>query len=193
FRFSLQTTTYELQPSSPCSLERLLQQVLGPAAELAVDDEAAQDLHDAVGTEQRGDVGGVVQRRDLDEFHAYQPFGREAAQHPQDLPRRQPAGHRRARAGRVSRIDDVDVEAQPDGVGVLPGDLQGVLDDPVHAIAVDVVNRDDGGLSVTCLAQAVAAASPTADPNLDEVAGRRVRDVGGVEEGRAVHALVVGV
>ena len=63
---------------------------------------------------ERGDLGVVERRRDLDEVHADEVEPAEPAHQLQRLPAREPARHRRAGARREGRVEPVDVEGEID-------------------------------------------------------------------------------
>ena len=75
------------------------------AAELAVRDHRAERLDHHAHAEQRGDVGGVVRRRDFHHLQPAQAFGRHQPQNLQRLARQEAARFRPAGAGHETAID----------------------------------------------------------------------------------------
>ena len=73
--------------------------------ELAVRDHRAERLDHDAHAEQRGDVGGVVGRRDLDHLEPAQALRRDQAEELQRLARQEAAGLRPAGAGDEAAID----------------------------------------------------------------------------------------
>jgi hypothetical protein len=75
-----------------------------------------------------GDLGVVVGGRDLDDVGADEVEPGERAQRGEQFPAGQPAGLRGAGAGRVRRVEHVDVDGQVDRpVFDAPGDLCSIM------------------------------------------------------------------
>src|SRR5207249_5566953 len=104
--------------------------------------------------------------------------------------RQQTTRLRPASAWYEPRIDHVDVEGEIDGLRAPPGDLQGLLRDSLHAFALDVPDGEDSRAALAAHLHTGARRLPAADPDLDQVGGRRVRNVRSVEPRGRVHPLV---
>ena len=160
-------------------------------AELAVRDHRAERLDDDAHAEQRGDVGGVVGRRDLDHLQAADALG--AATSPRSFSAsrgRKPPGSGQPVPGTKPQSMAVDVEGDVDRVGVLPGEFERDLGGLLEADLLDVGDGQHVGAALARLLHAVARHLPAADAELHEVRRRDVRQVGRPVPGRRVHALV---
>ena len=112
----------------------------------------AEHLDDDADADQRGDVGGVVGRRHLDDLERRRRL--RAATRPEDLQRlarQEAAGLRPAGAGHEAAVDAVDVEGDVDRVGVLPRELERDLGGLLEAELLDVADGQDIGLALARL------------------------------------------
>src|SRR5690349_12195118 len=102
------------------------------------------------------------------------------------LARKQASGLRRTGAGRKGGVHRIDIERQEDRPGILPGNLEGHLGDPLKTPAIDIRQRDRGRTLVPGVADTRPRVDPATDADLDQVRWRRILDVRGVKERRAV-------
>ena len=92
--------------------------------------------------EDRGDLGVVVRRRDLDDVHPDEvDLADDLAHRPQQLAREHAARLGRAGRGRHAGVDDVDVDAQVDAVGAVERLRDRVGDHRLAAPLLDLDHR----------------------------------------------------
>jgi hypothetical protein len=84
----------------------------------------AERLDHHANPHQRGDVRGIVGRRDLDDLKPANALRADQAQQLQGLARQETAGLRPAGAGNKAAIDRIDIERNIDGVGVFLGKVE---------------------------------------------------------------------
>jgi hypothetical protein len=87
-----------------------------PVTQMPVLDQGGKNVHDHPGAEERGDVGMVVRRGDLDEIHPDEPLAGGATSGLESLAGVHATGVRRSRAGRGVRHVRERVDARERGV-----------------------------------------------------------------------------
>src|ERR1700739_2648365 len=157
---------------------------------LAVRHERAKRVDDATGGEEGGNVRGVVRRRDFDDLHSAKPFLRHPPDQPKCLARQEASRFRPSCSWDKAAIDGIDVEAHIDRVRILPGDLQRDLGDLVDDEPLHIGLCDDRLVALPSNGYRLARTLPSADADLDEIAGRDVRQIGRMKPRRRVHPLV---
>ncbi len=131
----------------------------------------------------------VVGRRDLDHVDARdRQLAADPADGVQQVARGEAARLGRARAGRVPRVADVDVDGQEDRVAVVERDLEGLVEAGVQPALHDLGHLVGAHVLLGHPAQGLGARPVAAQPHLQEpVAAQRAR------LDQAAHRLAVAV
>jgi hypothetical protein len=137
-------------------------------AELGIGDQGPEHVDDDPDAEERSDVGGIVGRRDLDDFDAAETFGCHLPTSRSTSRGRNPPGSGQPVPGTKPQSTQSIFEAHRDRIGILPSEFEGDLGGLVDAEFLDIAHG-----------QHVGVARESALPPRAALASRRCRSAPG--------------